>query len=69
MFEGQFFTSKEIGRLLGVSRQRVNNLSRQLAWASPAPGIYFVQDVEPYLIRRGIDVKKLNLITYKEQKS
>jgi hypothetical protein len=56
---GTFYTSGELQKLLGVSKQRISNLSNEQNWASPHPGIYYAQSVEPYLMGRGIDPIRL----------
>lgn len=37
---GTFWSSKELQKLLGVSKQRVSDLARQLCWDSPISGLY-----------------------------
>lgn len=37
---GTFWTSEELQKLLGVSKQRVTNLARTYRWESPSPGLY-----------------------------
>jgi len=58
-FQGLFYTSKEIQKLLGVTKQRISNLSSEQNWESPHSGIYYAQSVEPYLMGRKIDPIKL----------
>lgn len=38
--KGIFWTSEELQKRLGVSKQRVSNLAKQYSWESPAPGLY-----------------------------
>lgn len=37
---GKFWTSEELQKLLGVSKQRIYNLAQEYDWQSPAPGLY-----------------------------
>lgn len=37
---GTFWTSEELQKLLGVSKQRIYNLAQEYGWASPGPGLY-----------------------------
>ena len=52
---GTFYTSEELLKLLGVTKQRISNLANAKNWESPHPGLYYAQSVEPYLMGRGID--------------
>lgn len=61
---GKFYTSEELQKLLGVTKQRISNLAGAQSWASPHPGIYYAQSVEPYLMGRGIDPITLPAISW-----
>lgn len=37
---GIFWTSEELQKLLGVSKQQIVNLASRYHWESPAPGLY-----------------------------
>jgi hypothetical protein len=37
---GKFWTSEELQKLLGVSKQRIYNLAQEYGWESPSPGLY-----------------------------
>ncbi len=54
---GKFYTSEELQKLLGVTKQRISNLAKN--WESPHPGLYYAQSVEPYLMGRNIDPIRL----------
>ncbi len=58
-FQGRFYTSEELQKLLGVTKQRISNLSATQNWESPHPGIYYAQSVESYLMGRNIDPIRL----------
>lgn len=61
---GKFYTSKELQKLLGVSKQRISNLSNEQNWESPHPGIYYAQSVESYLMGRGVDLQRLKVVEW-----
>jgi hypothetical protein len=61
---GRFYTSEELQTLLGVTKQRISNLSREQNWAEVRPGLYYSQSVEPYLMGRAIDPIKLSVISW-----
>lgn len=46
---GKFYTSKELQELLNVKKQRISNLARDRDWNGPLPGVYWAEEVEPYL--------------------
>lgn len=64
--QGKFYTSKELQALLGVSRQRIRNLASEDGqdFLALNPGLYCAEDVEDYLMARGIDPLKLPVRTY-----
>lgn len=39
-FQGRFYTSEELQRLLRVTKQRISNLAHTYGWESPSPGLY-----------------------------
>lgn len=57
--EGRLYTSAELQNILGVSKQRITNLSNEQDWLSPAPGLYYAEQVETYLM----DYRKIDPIT------
>lgn len=61
---GTFYTSEELQKLLGVTKQRISNLSREQNWESPHPGLYYAQSVEPYLMGRDIDPIRLPVVSW-----
>lgn len=63
-FQGRFYTSEELQKLLGVTKQRISNLSNEQNWESPHPGIYYAQSVEPYLMGRNIDPIRLLVVSW-----
>lgn len=52
---GTFYTSEELQKLLGVSKQRISNLAKSQNWQGPQKGLYCARSVEWYLMGRGID--------------
>jgi len=56
---GTFYTSEELQKLLGVTKQRISNLAKEQNWEAPHPGLYYAQSVEPYLMGRNIDPIRL----------
>lgn len=65
---GTFYTSEELQNLLGVTKQRISNLANAQFWASPHPGIYYAQSVEPYLMGRNIDPMRLPVVSWEAPK-
>ena len=61
--QGKFYSSKELQEILGVTRQRVHKISQYYEWQRLTYGLYWAEDVEPYLIRRGINPLLLSLKT------
>ncbi len=62
--EGKFYQHQELQELLDVSKQRISNLAVQQNWDGPQPGLFWADDVEPYLHSRGIDPAKLPVKSY-----
>jgi hypothetical protein len=61
---GKFYSSEELQKLLGVSKQRIYNLARAQNWQGPQKGLYYAQSVEWYLMSRGIDPHRLPEINW-----
>jgi len=36
-FAGRFYTSEELQKLLGVTKQRISNLAKEQNWEAPHP--------------------------------
>lgn len=62
--QGRFYPSVELQEILNVSKQQIYNLATHWKWQGPIPGLYYAGDVEPYLIKRGIDPKTLPVNTH-----
>lgn len=62
--QGRFYSSEELQKLLGVSRQRVSNLAKAQNWNGPQKGLYYAQSVEWYLMGRGIDPLTLKVVSW-----
>jgi len=64
-FKGKFYSSKELQVILDVTRARISQIARYFHWRNTGRrGVYFAQDVEPFLRRRGIDVDALPILEY-----
>ena len=55
MIRGTFYTSQELQELLGEKRSTIFNRATRKGWKSPAPGLYWAEDWETYLVSRGIN--------------
>lgn len=61
---GKFYISQELQQILEVTKGRVSNLEREQGWTPLKPGLYCAEDVEPYLLSRGIDPARLPVRDY-----
>ncbi len=62
--EGKLYPSDELQCLIGVKKQRISNIAKDRNWLVLIPGKYFAEDVEPFLMGRGIDPAKLKTKSY-----
>lgn len=61
---GTLYTSQELQQILRVTRSRISNLGREQSWLDLTPGLYCSEDVEDYLLGRGIDPAQLPVRDY-----
>lgn len=61
--QGKFYQQQELVQILSISKQAISNIASRQGWQGPQPGLYWSGCVEPYLIKRQIDVEKLVVIT------
>lgn len=64
VIQGKLYTSQELQKYLDVSKQRISNIAARQGWKSPHPGLYWAQDVEPYLMGRNIDPIRLPVVSW-----
>lgn len=64
---GDFYTSRELQALLGgVTRQAIAKLANRHGWRQPVEnmGLYYAEEIEPYLLGRNIDPAALTIWDY-----
>lgn len=49
---GRFYTSQELIKLLGVTKQRISNLAKEQGFIEAAPGLWYDTEVDEYLTNR-----------------
>ncbi len=66
--QGKFYSSNElqVPEVLGVTKARINQVAIENDWITLVPGsaLYCAEQVEDYLLGRGIDPSNLPILDY-----